>query len=298
MELRKKISIVLASDNQYSVLIAALIKSIEVNHKTKELLSFTIIDDGISRQNKKKLINTVDSAMTTIRFVKSAEIVPASVKMPPDQSTFPFTTYLRVFSPYTVDAGCEKLIYMDVDMLLYDDISKLFLTDIGNNIVGAVQDTQELVSATFAIPNYKELGIPHDNKYFNSGLLLINRKKWIENDVSTNVIQSLHNNMKYVNYPDQYGLNVTLYNNWFQLDKGWNRSAFDESEQKPKIIHFVGIKPMFKSCNSIEKYRKDFFKILDLTSYSGFKPKNDYHRIFKKGLTKAKKIIYKRLNHV
>lgn len=52
MSFAEKISIVVASDNHYAVMIAALIKSVEINHISNELLSFTIIDDGISKTNK------------------------------------------------------------------------------------------------------------------------------------------------------------------------------------------------------------------------------------------------------
>lgn len=48
----ERISIVLASDNYYAILIAAMIKSIEVNHKTDEPIDFYILDDNISARNK------------------------------------------------------------------------------------------------------------------------------------------------------------------------------------------------------------------------------------------------------
>jgi lipopolysaccharide biosynthesis glycosyltransferase len=42
------INIIVASDNHYAILIAALLKSIDLNHKTAEHIDFYIIDDGIA----------------------------------------------------------------------------------------------------------------------------------------------------------------------------------------------------------------------------------------------------------
>ena len=47
--MNNNISVIVASDNHYAILIAALLKSIEVNHKTSEHIDFYIIDDNISK---------------------------------------------------------------------------------------------------------------------------------------------------------------------------------------------------------------------------------------------------------
>lgn len=294
MNAKEKISIVVASDNHYAVLIAALIKSIEVNHKSDELISFTIIDDGISNKNKEKLKKSIDPKITTLHWKKSSDVIPPEINIPVDQTTLPITTYLRLFAPYAAGLDCEKVIYMDVDMILYEDISKLYHTDIGNNTLGAVQDYME----TFAprgIPNYKELDIPPKTKYFNAGLLLINSKKWLEADVANRVINCMNDNKQHVLYADQYGLNIILRNQWYELDRVWNRSDSFDYLPNPSLVHFLDIKPIFKSCFALQKNKDEFFRLLSLTAYKNFKPKSDYQRLFKKGFTKAKKIVQNKL---
>ena len=51
------ISIVCVCDNHYAILLATLIKSIESNHHTGEILEFFLVDDGISVKNKQKIID-------------------------------------------------------------------------------------------------------------------------------------------------------------------------------------------------------------------------------------------------
>lgn len=298
MIFEEKISIVVASDNHYSVLIAALIKSIEVNHKSNELICFTIIDDGISNKNKEKLERSIDRKMTTLRWIKSSDAIPPQVQIPVDQTTLPFTTYLRLFAPYVVGSECKKLIYMDVDMIVYDDISNLYNVNIGENILGAVQDYMETVSAPRGIPNYNELGIPPETKYFNAGLLVINSKKWIEADIANKVIKCMNDNKQHATYADQYGLNVVLHNQWYELERVWNRSDLFDYLPSPSLVHFLDIKPIFKSCFSLQKNKDEFYRLLNLTAFKDFKPKSDYQRLFKKGFTKAKKVLNNKMSKI
>ncbi|RYE14875.1 MAG: glycosyltransferase family 8 protein [Rickettsiales bacterium] len=291
MDVVETIPVLLASDNHYAVMIAALIKSIELNHVTNENIIFTIIDDGISKANKDKIQKSIISNLITIRWIKPKDVIPAGMSVPMDTSVYPITVYLRLFAPYAIGLEHKKLLYLDVDMILYDDISKLYNHDIGNYILGAVQDYMPTFNHPRAIPNYKELGIPAETKYFNSGLMLINSQKWVEEDVANKVIECMNNNKVHIIYPDQYGLNVVLYNKWLEIDRTWNCSALFNDPAIPSLIHFIDIKPIFTSYYSLPKHKEEFFRLLKLTAFKGFKPYPDYKRLFKKGYTKIKKII-------
>jgi len=289
VNLQNTISIVAASDNHYAILLAVLIKSIEENHKTSEKIHFHVIDDGISLKNKRKIQSSIDSTMTTLFWHDSKNVVPADVKLPVDHTAFPLTTYLRLYGPYVVPETVEKIVYLDVDMIVVEDISKLWNTDIKNNIFGAVQDLGKIVSCSWGgIPNWKELGMEADWKYFNAGLLLINTKEWRKQDITNKVLKAMYDNMAHVNFADQYGLNVALVEKWVELDPKWNWFANDYCEN-PYIIHFLDIKPTFKNYRSQESFKSEFFKYLDLTAWKGFKPISGYRRLLRKAFIKIKK---------
>ncbi|RYE13600.1 MAG: glycosyltransferase family 8 protein, partial [Rickettsiales bacterium] len=263
----ENIPILLACDNHYAVMIAALIKSIELNHKTSEKIIFTVIDDGISNTNKNKIINSIESDLIEIRWVKPIDILPSYVNIPLDNSIYPITIYLRLFAPYAVGLEYQKIIYLDVDMIVYDDISKLYHIDLGNNVLGAVQDYMPTFNHPRAIPNYNELGIPGETKYFNSGLMLINSKKWIEEDIANKVIRCMNDNQGHIIYPDQYGLNITLSNRWLEINLAWNCSALFDEPKNPSLIHFIDIKPIFRSYYSLPKHKEEFYRLLRLTPF-------------------------------
>lgn len=293
MDTQNNISIVVASDNHYALLIVALLKSIDVNHKTEEHIDFHIIDDGIAPSFREKLESIVDPSRITIKWFKSKEIIPDHIKIPIDSSAYPLTVYMRIFSPYVVDEQVKKLIYLDVDTIVQDDISKLWNTSLNGYVIGAAQDVSKTVDCEWAgIANYRDLGLAPDTKYFNSGVLIIDADRWRAEDISNKVITTLSKYKEYVRLPDQYALNVVFAKNWLELDPKWNWFAFKENVGS-YLIHFLDIKPIFRTYNSQEVYKDEFFKYLAMTPWKNFKPINGNQRVARKIYNKIKNTLMK-----
>ena len=290
----QSINIAVASNNGYAVLLGALFKSIIVNHKTSEKLVFYILNDQISTINKNKINDLIHQHHNVeINWFNANEVLPVGMKFPIDNTSFPFTAFLRVFAPYIIPENATKLIYFDVDMIVRKDVSDLWNFDLENYTIAAVVDVCEKVSSEWGgIPNYKQLGIPADAKYFNSGLMLINPKLWRENNIPEKVFTAIIDNSNYVNFPDQYGLNVVFAQNWKEINPLWNWFAHNPHPD-PYNIHFLDIKPIYKSYRSDEDFKKEFFKYLEMTSFKGIKLRSDYERLLRKGFTKIKKKLLK-----
>ncbi len=293
MDKKNTISIIVASDNHYAILIAALLKSIDVNHHTEEHIDFYIIDDGISAKFKRQLMGVVASERISIKWIDANTMVPEGFSIPIDNSAFPRTTYLRVFSPYVLDKELERLIYLDVDTIVQGDISGLWHTPLGNNVIAAAIDVGKTLDCAWGgVPNFAELGLTADTKYFNAGVLLIDLVKWRRDDISAKVVKALHDHKRHVRLADQYGLNVVLANRWEVLDPRWNWFAFADHDQ-PFLVHFLDVKPIFTTYHSHEKWRSEFFRYLALTPWKDFKPINGNRRVFRKAYNKIKKRLMK-----
>lgn len=291
MNTQDTIYVVVASNNHYAILLGALIKSIEVNHKTKEKIELYVIDDGISLENKDKIRASASLDMVTMHWFKTDNVVPDHVKIPADKSAFPITAYLRLFAPNILPAGTKKFIYFDVDMIMLEEVSKLWNIDLKDNLIGAVQDLCLTAGSDWGgIPNYKELGIPPETKYFNSGMMVVDLAKWEKEDITNKIMQCLHDNIKSVNFPDQYGLNVVLVNRWMELNPKWNNFAVNDVKD-PYLIHYLDIKPIFKSYRSIPRYQEEFYKYLKMTPWKDHQPISDYIRLSQKVFNKVKKIV-------
>lgn len=290
MEPNQSIVIVVACDNHYMPLLAGLVKSIEVNHKTAEHIHFFILDDGISTKNRSKLVGSVNSQMFTFHWLLKDQVIPEGMSIPYDNSSYPLIIHMRMFIPYFIPAGYEKVIYMDVDMILNDDISKLWHTNLGEYIIGAVIDVRiREFGRSSAVRNYKELGFDASTRYFNTGLLLMNTKKWREQDLTPAIFTCIEENRQYANYPDQYGLNVVFANKWLELDTKWSWSA-EEWIPDASLIHFIWRKPIYKTYMFDKRYQEMYFRYLELTAWKGFVPISEFRRLLKKSMNKLLKL--------
>jgi lipopolysaccharide biosynthesis glycosyltransferase len=292
MDAQNRITLAAASDNNYAILLSALLKSVEINHVSGEPIDFYIIDDGISARNKKRIESQINPAVMQLHWRKTEEIVPDNIKIPLDSSTFPTTTYMRVFAPLIVPDSVHRLIYLDVDMIVRKDISQLWNTPLQGKTIGAVIDLAEVVSCSWSgISNYKELGLDPDTKYFNAGLMVVDVTRWKERDVINRFMTCMHENVKKVKMADQYGLNVVLVNDWQELDRPWNTFSVLDKED-PFVIHYLDIKPIFKSYSGNKRYQTEFYTYLRQTPWKRHRPIGNYRRIswkVKNKLTKAVK---------
>lgn len=276
------ITIFTVCDNHFSVLLAALIKSIDMNHRSDEHINFYIVSDKLSQASKENLVKCARSDIFTFLFVEVDTIIRDKSKLPLDGSSFPLIVYIRLFFPLFIPLGVDKVIYLDTDMIVRKDISQLWNIDLGDKIIAGVPDRLPKVShPKGGIANYKELNIDPEAKYFNSGLLVINCKKWMEANITEKILDCIDRNKKYASFPDQYGLNVVFANQWLELDARWNSYPMIDIKD-PFLIHFIEIKPIFTSYQYSLKYKEEFYSYLKLTPWSGYKPKGNYVRLFKK----------------
>lgn len=276
------IAIVCVCDDHYAILLAALIKSIESNHHTAEKLEFFIVQDEITSKSQQKIESSVDRGKTILHWLPLADCIPANAKLPVDNSSAPLNVYARLYIPHFVPKHIKKVIYLDVDMIVLEDISKLMAIDLEGKITAAVQDQFiQVVSRWGGVGNYEELGIDPDNKYFNSGLMIINLDQWEKANITDKVLDCIEKHKKHILYQDQYGLNAVLFADWTPLDPLWNRFAYSE-EERPFLIHFTGRKPIYKSYEYSEKYRDIFYSYLKMTPWKNFRPIGEARRYFKK----------------
>ncbi|WP_210465992.1 glycosyltransferase family 8 protein [Rufibacter roseolus] len=288
------ISIVVVSDDHYVILLAALIKSIEVNHTSKEPLHFYVIEDGVKDKTKRKLQASVNTETTTLFWIPMEDAAPSGIELPLDKSSWPLNIYMRLFISYFLPQNVERAIYLDVDMIVQKDISLLWNIDIQDKIIAAVTDSRiRTIDCRWGgVVNYKELNLQGSAKYFNTGLLMIDIKKWKDADITSKVLECIKVNKDFANFPDQYGLNVLLADHWLELDGLWNYFA-EGDHTDPNIIHFMSTKPIYKSYNYNHHYQELFYHYLSQTPWNGENQISSSRIYYAKARNKVRKIMKK-----
>lgn len=148
----------------------------------------------------------------------------------------------RLLIPFLIEA--DKVLYMDIDMLVRDDIKNLFDTDV--DIVGAVIDPCEILHKT---------RLKIDRPYFNSGLILFNNKAIKEKypDYKERILQAQKDYV--LDLKDQDIFNIVFGGNILPLDYKWNIDSYnlkektesketsiakDKAYKNPSIVHCMG----------------------------------------------------------
>lgn len=246
-----KINIVFASDDNYAQHIAVVIASIMA--KTKEKVCFFVINDNISSEKITKLRNTAVKLNTTVEFIAVAEEQFKNVYLSGHVSK---AAYFRLALADIMPGDIEKVIYLDVDLLVYDDVKNLWQNDIKKYALAAVPDFGIMASNRLCSQKKEVIGLPKGKAYFNSGVLLINLKKWRQENYTKQILEIINENQ--FPHHDQDALNKLFMNNWLTLDLRWNiippvynlfpkvlfnkffRKQALEAKRNPAIVHYAG----------------------------------------------------------
>ena len=279
--MNNQISIVFASDDNYAQHIAVVIASIMA--KTKEKVCFYIINDNISKDKIEKLKNTADTFKTKIEFINVPEDKFSDVYLSGHVSK---AAYFRLALTDILPNDIEKVIkviYLDVDLLVYDDIKKMWQIDLKNLPLAAVPDYGIMASTRLCKQKADVIGLPVGEKYFNSGVLVVNLKEWRKEDYTKQILEIINNN-KFPHH-DQDALNKLFMHKWQALDLRWNiippvfnlfskillnsnfRKNAITARKNPGIIHYAGrYKPWEFTLH--KGFNDKYYQYLQLTSFA------------------------------
>lgn len=181
---------------------------------------------------------------------------------------------INAFSRYFIPEVCPhlgKVIYLDVDIIVKQDISLLYDQDLEDHAVGAVLEDFAANHAHLKEKIYPEW--QSGDKYFNSGVLLLDIQKLLKNNCTRKLIDMTMRLYDKLACPDQDVLNILFENDFKVLDYKFNfmpdlfpllANKHPEIEKiDPVIIHFTSGKPWAKdSCRN-----DDFWKVLKNTRF-------------------------------
>ena len=212
-----KINIVLATDKNYAQHAAVTITSILCNTTQQSNIQFYIIDDNIDDDNKTKLQDTVKQFNSNILFVKIPENSLNQVFV---SGGITRAAYFRLVIPNILPKTVNKVIYLDCDLIVLDDIVNLWNLDMCQKPVAATEDFGILSSTSKCREKEINLNWKKEYSYFNSGVLLIDVMLWRKNNYASQLIELVQ--IHKFRHHDQDALNYLFMNNWTSLPLCWN----------------------------------------------------------------------------
>jgi lipopolysaccharide biosynthesis glycosyltransferase len=249
------IDVVLCADANYARYGAVVIASVMVHARSPERLRFHLLTPGLSEEVQLRLHAMVEAAGSSIA------ITAAEPELPDDMTLgrFGISSLLPLYMHHYLPADCERVIYLDCDVVVLKDLAELWDTPLEGQTLAAAMD----------LCNPSNLHSRHEPEhYFNTGVLLVDLLQWRAKRVGERALACLKQQGASFKYPDQDALNHVLSGDWLRLSPAWNfqptayaavekryphleafRAELKESIRSPGIVHFIGAtKPWHPGC--------------------------------------------------
>lgn len=211
-EKTKEIHVAMSTDRNYLEYLLVAVCSILKNLSRNYCLVLHVMNSDLSGEDREKV-----GALKRVRDFKVDFIEPDV--SPFKKLEYKGSTYItristaRFLLPELLPQ-LDKLIYLDCDLIIRDDLSKLWEIDIDGHPFGAVEEP------TCRARNW-EINVPKEYSHFNSGVMLMNLKRLREIDFRNTVCDFLEEHHDLV-IGDQDTLNAIYHKEWRVLPVRWN----------------------------------------------------------------------------
>lgn len=280
---KASIPIFYACDDNFAKYTAVSITSLAKNCSKEHDYVIRILNAGLSEETR-CMFKDLENEDITILFTDVSDYLLNVSEKLPLRDYYSKTTYYRMFIA-EMFPEYNKAIYIDSDTIVQSDISKLYLTDIGDAFVGACHEQVMIQIDTFGTYVERALGLSRYS-FFNAGILLINCEQFRLRFVLDKFIYYLRLYNFVVTQDEDY-LNVICKDHVFWLNQRWNTQTLDYIGfpiDEARIIHYcLYTKPWhYKDANHADifwKYAKEteVYEVLmkELENYTDEQKKKD-----------------------
>ena len=290
-------NIIYACDDCFAEIMGISMLSLFDSNKNADEIIVYILDSGITDSNKEKLFSVADKYSRRIVFLSVDGLLDKKMK----QKRGSLATFSRLYAAQLLPEDIDTALYLDCDILVLDDLSEMYNTEIDGYYGAAVKDCVSEM-------HKKSVGLLPSDNYFNAGVYLMNIRKWRNAAVSEKaaLFSQKYNNR--VPYADQGILNgVTAkktkclelkYNCYtilydfdykhlmlFRKPSGYYSEAeIADFKKAPAIIHFttcfLSLRPWVSGCN--HPYAAKWRMYKEMSPWSGQPLREDNRNAIKR----------------
>jgi len=275
------LNVLYTCDNNYIWIMGISMISLYENNKNTKELNVYLLGDNITDENKKILKDIASKYDRECFIIDTPKFNIPEVLC---SKRWPISAFTRLFSGQLLPKNLDKILYLDCDTIINDDISDIWDINVKENIFFGVKDC---ISKAYK----KNIGLNEDSVYVNAGVLLINLDELRKVDITKAIEEYLCKYVNYINYADQDILNGIFGKSMGVLNPEYNvmtilaeyeyrhilnlrfpTNYYSKEEvhlalQNPKIIHYttcmLSVRPWFS--NSNHPYMNVFRKYMDMS---------------------------------
>ena len=238
--MNREIPIFFTIDDSYAPFLAVALNSAIKNSDPQRNYNAIVLYQDLGADNISRL-----QSLQTENFKIELMPIRANMEALDDRMSnrlrcdyFTLTIYFRLFIP-SMFPQYDKGIYIDSDVVLTDDIAKLFDIDIGENYIGACNDLSIADIPPLVAYTEKAVGV-NAKEYINSGVLLMNLKKMRDDDLEGHFLALLNKYHFDSIAPDQDYLNAMCNGKIYYLEEKWDTMPNDAKPMltETSLIHY------------------------------------------------------------
>lgn len=276
------IPIFMATNGYYAKFTAAALYSIYEHISDENNYDIIILHNNLCENDKIRLTCFLgDKKNFSVRFF-DPEAIFENYNLY-ESPTITKETYYRLIIPEYFPFY-DKVLYLDSDLVVFDDIAKLYALDIGENYIGGAIDICHAGSVNGFDAEmrkyYEKFHLKNIYKLINAGVLIINTAA-IRNEFGTAYLLSFAQEGRF-RFQDQDLLNILCEDKIFYIDSKWNffadpsdsyrgyittfapkiyYDAYIRSKSDIRILHFAGNeKPWFFPNYDYAQYFWQYFR--------------------------------------
>lgn len=255
------IAIACSSSQQYVPYLSVWLKSLLEHTNKKYNYDILVFEREISEQNKAILSNMIDKPNCSLRFINPLPYIKnKKVKIP---SNYALECIFRVLSSLILKEY-SKVIFTDIDMVIQRDFSELANFDLNEKPLAACKDLVWGALLNYPFADWKNycnniLKLDEPYKYYNTGVMVINVKKWNQKKYTADIMDLLEK--QEFKILEQDALNHYFKDNIEYLDTCWNyniesihfkrinlfyymplvnKKQYEVDGKNPAVIHWAG----------------------------------------------------------
>ncbi|WP_269088383.1 glycosyltransferase [Campylobacter armoricus] len=254
----REINIVFVCDHKSVKKCAVSMLSVLNNKNELDYINFYFIYDENFTKEELECLDIFNTSCSNITLCQVDSNDFIAYKNTTQRKAMPLNAYYRLHIPWVLYQE-DKAIYIDYDTIVNDSLWEIYNLNIDNYYLAAVDDA-------WKYGRYRQMmHIQPESRHYNSGVMVINCKKWRQENIKDKFIEFAKNHKDVFVLADQFLINTIINKNVLYLNLEWNlqlarkewneKLEFDDDNElknateNPKIIHYNFGKPwQFNAC--------------------------------------------------
>ncbi len=249
--------IALAADESFSVSLALACLSLIRASAPGHYYHIHLLGDRVEAD----IIRDIQDLCEQAQFHLSYHDVRYALDQMTQSAYTPSIAFARFLLPELLPAEVEKLVYLDADVMICNDISSLYEMDMGDHLLAASPQLSAATQTQFVRARQqwaRQCGYDEEkSQYCNSGVLLFNVKEWRKELSNIRIAQSSPHSLEKYAYPSAHLMNKLMQGATLPLEQKFcaipqqyahdadaaythdQTQQRDEAASRPAILHLL-----------------------------------------------------------